>query len=139
VGSTANTVNLVSTLAFTTPTGLTQDFTYNFQLVSTTNTSDPVASADFVFLTSPVDPTSTFSLNGNTYTLSFTRFEATDSFGFSPNAAEFHVFENDNGTADLYGKITTDFPGSPVPEPSTIFLLGAGLAGIGLVRRRSKR
>jgi hypothetical protein len=26
--------------------------------------------------------------------------------------------------------------GQPVPEPSTIFLLGAGLAGIGLLRRR---
>uniref|UniRef100_C6DYB4 Ice-binding protein C-terminal domain-containing protein n=1 Tax=Geobacter sp. (strain M21) TaxID=443144 RepID=C6DYB4_GEOSM len=27
---------------------------------------------------------------------------------------------------------------APVPEPSTIFLLGAGLAGLGIVRRRAK-
>jgi len=28
---------------------------------------------------------------------------------------------------------------APVPEPSTIFLLGAGLAGLGFIRRRAKK
>jgi hypothetical protein len=33
----------------------------------------------------------------------------------------------------------TTTPDAPVPEPSTIFLLGAGLAGLGFVRRRAKK
>lgn len=134
-GTGADAVDLLTTLAFTTPSGITQNFSFNFQLINTPNVADPVASADYVKLDQLFDPSSSFTYNGNIYFLQFTRFEAQDSFGFNSNATEFHVYENSGGVADLYGKITT----SPVPEPSTFILFGAGLAGLGFLRRRSKK
>jgi PEP-CTERM motif len=50
-----------------------------------------------------------------------------------------------NGQATLIGLIGFDnlsglsFVQSPIPEPSTFLLLGAGLAGVGLLRRRFKK
>jgi len=41
-------------------------------------------------------------------------------------------------TFSLYNAGGTLIPVAPVPEPSTFLLLGAGLAGIGLLRRRFK-
>jgi hypothetical protein len=40
----------------------------------------------------------------------------------------------------LTGTITAEQPPPPIPEPSTIMLLGAGLLGLGYcTRRRSKK
>lgn len=40
---------------------------------------------------------------------------------------------------EAYGAALDNVRVTPVPEPSTFLLLGAGLAGIGLLRRRSRR
>jgi len=54
----------------------------------------------------------------------------TDAFVLAAN--DFAAF----GSA-IQMKLEREFGGSDIPEPSTILLLGAGLAGVGLLRRRS--
>ncbi len=47
---------------------------------------------------------------------------------------------NETGPVDIHMAVYTSFPDTiAVPEPSTILLLGAGLAGVGLMRRRFKK
>jgi uncharacterized protein (TIGR03118 family) len=56
--------------------------------------------------------------------------------GFNPDFLYFTAGISDGGSVEdhgLFGSIR------PVPEPSTFFLLGAGLAGVGLLRRRFKK
>jgi len=45
---------------------------------------------------------------------------------------------NDTWALD-YSLLTISSDSTPVPEPSTIFLLGAGLAGVAFMRRRTRK
>lgn len=53
---------------------------------------------------------------------------------------EFHEKSNDLNIGTRFGKDNNDGVASaPVPEPSTFVLLGAGLLGASLIRRRAKK
>jgi hypothetical protein len=41
----------------------------------------------------------------------------------------------DAGTETVTGHVTFQFDGSPVPEPGTLLLLGAGVAWLAAIRR----
>jgi len=69
---------------------------------------------------------------------------ATNMAGFDSSRITFdadHIWVNWQGLGfDKATVVSLDVTGSStVPEPSTLLLLGAGLAGVGIVRRRLKK
>lgn len=134
-GTVADQVSLSVNLSLTAPSGLSQDFTYDLSLINTLNSGGPVANADFVVFPT-VFPSSSFSIGGTDYTLAFAGFGEIGSGGFSL-VDQFHVYEGSTASAQLFGKITEQ--AAPVPEPSTILLLGSGLLGLGLYGRKRKK
>jgi hypothetical protein len=138
-GTEANSVDLLTTLAFTLPPGITQDFSFLFQLINTPNTTDPAASADIVQLGTAFDPTSSFTGGGTEYFLQFTRFGNVGPGGFITGVDEFHVLEGQTASAQVFGKLTSSPVNPEVPEPCTMLLLGSGLAGLVGLRRKLKK
>ncbi len=125
----ADSVNLVATLNFTTPSGIIQDFTFPLTLINTTNTGDPQASADYVLLGSAFDPNAHFNVGGIDYFLQFTRFGNVGPGGFITEVNQFHVLEGDSASADVFGILTAN-PVNSVPVPATSLLFGSGLLGL---------
>lgn len=131
----ATAVDLQVTAVFTTPTGITKDFTFNLQLTNTPNIGTPQQNADIVSFPNNAPPPQSFTADGNVYTLQLTGFGQPGPNGFV-DVNGFHVLEGGTDSADLLAKVTV---APVVPEPMSLALLLPGLAPLGLVLRRRSR
>jgi PEP-CTERM motif len=140
-GTTPDYVDLVLNMAFTTPSQ-TVNSAFTFHLVSTPNTTDPNASADYVYFPSAFSNT-VFFIGSTEYTVELTGFGNFGGSGFlDANSTELHVLEGGTAHADLFAEVTSQIPSGvgSVPEPSTWAMMILGFAGIGFMayRRKSK-
>lgn len=142
LGTTPTAVDLALSLNFSTPPLGVVPSAFTFNLVSTPNTTDPIASADYVYFPSAFSNT-VFNIGGTNYTVELTGFQnVTGSAGFlgSNGNTEFHVEEGGTASADLYAEVTSQIPVGvgAVPEPSTWAMLLLGFAGVGFMAYRRK-
>jgi len=116
---------------------------FNFQfLIDETRNSAPCAypstpgnpCADQITFTN-LTTSSAFSIGGVDYVLELLGFS---NDGGATLASNFISQENANNIIGLYGKLTAREPDNPqpIPEPASMVMIGAGLAGLGLIRRR---
>lgn len=128
-GTAASEAFLAINMTFSDPDGLEEAFNFSFAIDETPNAPGPPLSNDIITFPSSY-AAETFEIASVEYTLQLLGFgdshsNLLDSFS-SP--------EGGTNATLLWGKITTS---DPIPEPSTILLMGAGLLGlVGYGRKR---
>jgi hypothetical protein len=128
-------VELAISLTITDPIYSDESYSFDFSITNTpNNTGDPVLDGDIVTVGGLFSGTS-FTLNDQKYTLELLGF-STD--GGLTITTDFSSPEGETATAGLFARITSAPFENPVPEPATIFLLGAGFAAFAGLRRTTK-
>lgn len=136
-GTEVTSVDLSLSTVFTTPTIPTVSNAFTLSVVTTPNTGDPNADADYLNLPTSFGA-SDFVIGGTTYHVALTGFGNVVGDGFlASNATQLHVREGASATADLFAEVTSRT--SAAPEPASWALMLIGFGGIGTAIRRGRR
>ena len=136
-GTGANWVDIALTVSLEHPLGIDPfNVTFGTELINSTNSNDPVSSADIVSLSDLSAPIDFTDESGNRYYLELTFQVDQDTIdGTLSTPNEFRVFEGAQGRATLVGRFTTDpVTIDSIPEPSAAFIGAIGF--LVLLRRR---
>ncbi len=132
----ATSVDIALNLTFSNPSAMPAvNASFTSDLINSTNSNDPVASADIVSLRNWASELNYTDSNGDRYYLELTfKVDQNTIDGTLSTADQFRVFEGGQGRAELLGRFTTTPTLQNVPEPSTALL---GLLGsLALLRRK---
>lgn len=136
-GTAVDSVSLGIALSLTSPSDAdpaASFYSYNFGIDLTPNTTgNPLLDADIVTILNGITAT-TFTSGGSLYTLALQGFSTDGGVTFT---SQFLSPEGSTATADIYARIIPSV--TDVPEPFTVSLFGAGLAGVSAIRRRRKK